>query len=121
PKRYATLARAINTTAPNQTFMITSPAGPDGSILVQDTNQPLQILTCFSLTVATNNAQNIYFTILINGVFQPRTNSSGGPAYLIATSSSCSGLRSLTYNWLNPTPGTNAIQVIFTNQVYLSD
>jgi hypothetical protein len=72
--------------------------------------------------VATNNLSIPYFSILINGVLQSRYATNGAPLYNIGINSSCSGgMRFLTYDWTNAAPGSNTIQVIFTNQIYLSD
>jgi hypothetical protein len=118
PTRFGTATRFVNTIAPSQTLAITSPS-PDGSILI-NSNGVFTIRTCFSLTLATNNNDRKYFSIYINGVFQPRETSNNVPLYNIGVNGACSGLRSLSYDW-TPASGSNTIQVIFTNQFFLSD
>jgi hypothetical protein len=118
PSRMTALTRTINTVAPSQTLNIVSPA-TDGSILVLATNSPLNIQACFTSTLTTNTYA--LFSIYINGVFQPRNATNGTPLYVLSPTGCTGSQRSLSYNWANPLPGTNVIQVIYTNQFYLSD
>jgi hypothetical protein len=116
--RYTTLTRTVNTYAPSQVLSITSPA-VDGQILVLGSNDVFTIRACFSgaLTVTNYN----YFSIYINGVFQPRLSTNGTPLYGLSPFGCSAGLRLLTNNWSGVPPGTNVIQILFTNQVFLSD
>jgi hypothetical protein len=108
--RYTTLTRTVNTAAPLQVVQISSPAA-NGTILTYTNNATYLVQACFSssLTSATN-----YFTVLINGILQPQT------AYILRPLggvAACPGMKSLSYNWINPALGTNVIQVIYTNAV----
>lgn len=113
--RYTSLTKTLTTSAPNQTLQIANPP-TDGAILVLNTNDAFTIQSCFSLTLATNQTDATNFAMIINGVFQPRS------LYHILMDNGCgSNFRSLTCDWTNAQPGSNTIQVIFTNQFYLSD
>ncbi|MDB6125231.1 MAG: hypothetical protein JWQ71_4224 [Pedosphaera sp.] len=116
--RFTTLTRTVNTAAPAQVLQISSPA-TDGQTLTLDTNDAYTIRTCFTSTLSTNNFN--LFSIFINGVMQPRRAGDGTPLYIIGGSSCGPGMRTLSYDWSGATPGTNTIQVVFTNTVTLSD
>jgi len=118
--RVTTLTRTVNTLAPSQIVQITGPA-MDGMTLVLDTNDVYTITNCFTSTLDTNNIN--LFSIYINGVFQPRRDVDQTPLYLLGgiNSFNCPLMRSLRYNWTGAQVGTNAIQVVYTNQVILSD
>jgi hypothetical protein len=118
--RFTTLTRTVNTLAPSQVINITSPA-PEGSILVLNTNDVYSILACFTSTLDTNNID--LFSLYINGVFQPRRSvPDNTPLYRISPIGCSSGFRQFGYFWNGSSPGTNVIQLIFTNQViFLSD
>ena len=118
--RYTSLTKSLSTFAPSQTLQIANPPA-DGAILVLNSNDTYTIQSCFSSTLAPNQSGATNFAILINGVFQPRTAPDSTPLYHISNNGCGSGLNSLTYDWTNSLPGSNIIQVIFTNQVYLSD
>jgi hypothetical protein len=111
---FTTLTRAINTAAPAQVLHISAPAA-DGQTLVLNTNNTYAILACFTQTLTTNNIDA--FSIYINGALQPRRATNGTPLYAISAFGCAGGLRSLGYNWTGITPGTNVIQVVFTNGV----
>ena len=116
--RYTMLTRTVSTMAPSQVLHITSPA-IDGAILILATNDVYAIQTCFTSTLTTTNID--LFSIYINGVFQPRRAGDGTPLYHISPSGCANGMRSLSNNWTGSLPGTNTIQVFYTNQVFLSD
>ncbi len=118
--RVTTLTRTANTLAPSQIVQITGPAA-DGMTLVLGTNDVYTITNCFTSTLSTNNFN--LFSIYINGVFQPRKAPDQTPLYLLGgiNSQNCALMRSLRYNWSGAPVGTNTIQVIYTNQVVLSD
>ncbi|MSU58562.1 MAG: hypothetical protein EXS35_10350 [Pedosphaera sp.] len=118
PTRFTPLTRTVNTVAPGQTLLITDPA-PDGLTLTLNTNDVYNVLTCYSTTLSTNNID--FFSIFINGVFQPRRDGFGTPIYAISPVGCGAGLRQLIYPWVNPPLGSNFIQVIYTNNVILSD
>ncbi|MEO6182527.1 MAG: thrombospondin type 3 repeat-containing protein, partial [Verrucomicrobiota bacterium] len=110
--RVTTLTRAVNTAAPVSVVQISSPS-TNGQILTVQTNDTFLIHTCFTSTLTTNNSN--FFSLYINGGFQPRS------GFIFLASGCAPGLRSLYYYWTNPPPGSNVIQVVFTNFVTLSD
>src|SRR5579859_5098991 len=113
--RYTILTATVNTLAPVQTLEFSSPA-TNNTILNDTSNTTYVVQACFSSTLnfSTNN-----FNLLINGVLQPQAAYVLRHANLVAA---CPGLASLTYSWNNPSPGTNLIQVVYTNAgVTLSD
>jgi hypothetical protein len=116
PNRETTLTNTVSTLAPAQFVQIVNPP-KDHAILVLNSNQSQAIQACFTPTLATNQTE--YFSIYINGILQPRA------AYLLrapGTVAGCNGgTRILLYNWTSPAPGTNVIQVIYTNLITLSD
>ena len=120
--RLTTLTRTVNTLAPSQVVQITGPAF-DGMTLTLDTNDVYTITNCFTSSLATNGSDRKFFSIYINGVFQPRSAQDGTPLYLIGGSNTfnCPLMRSLRYDWTGAQVGTNVIQVVYTNQVILSD
>jgi Alpha amylase, catalytic domain len=120
PGRVTSLTNVVNTAAPSQFVQISDPAS-DGLNLILTSNSVYTIHTCFSSTLS--GAANIdFFSIYINGVFQPRRDSFGSPLYSIDPSdTSCgTGLKRLAYDWTGAQPGTNVIQVLYTNNVILS-
>jgi hypothetical protein len=104
--RVTTLTRSMNTLAPTAVVKITNPPN-DGSILILNTNDVLPVRACYTSTLTTNDSS--LFSIFINGVLEPRSD------YVFLQSGCSAGLRSVTYNWTNAMPGTNLIQVLFTN------
>lgn len=116
--RYTTLTRSVNTAAPSQVVNISNPQA-DGTIISIPSGGSFPIETCFTSTLTTNNFN--LFSIFVNGVFQPRRNTNGQLVYLIGGSACGAGMRLLTYNWSGATPGTNIIQVVFTNGITLSN
>ncbi len=108
--RYTLLAAAVNTLAPVQVVQIAKPATND-TILTYATNTTYLVQACFSSTLvfSTNS-----FNVLIDGQLQPQTSYILRPANSVAT---CPGYASLSYFWTNPPPGTNVIQVIYTNSI----
>ena len=111
--RVTTLTRTVNTLAPAQVVHIVNPAA-DGTLLVLGSNDVYGLQTCYTATLTTTNTN--FFSVYINGVLQPRQ------SYVLhSTGCANASLRSLYYNWTNALPGTNVIQVIFTNTIVLSD
>ena len=53
-------------------------------------------------------------------MFQPRQDSHGNVLYNITPLGCATGLRQLSYNWTGFSPGTNVIQIDFTNGITLS-
>jgi hypothetical protein len=110
--RLTMLAATVSTLAPEQIVQIYSPA-TNGAVLPYATNSTYVIQACFTSSLYKSGADD--FNILINGALQPQASyhlvaDGGNNAY-------CPGLRTLTCNWNNPPPGTNLIQVIYTNAV----
>jgi hypothetical protein len=112
PNRLTTLTRTVNTLGPLQYVVISSPAA-DGTAIPLYTNTTYLLRTCFTATLATNDAS--LFNIYLNGVLQPKN------AYTIQAAGCGYGLRSLFYNWTAGSPGTvtgtNLIQVVYSNSV----
>jgi hypothetical protein len=116
--RYTTLTRTVSTVAPSRIVEISNPQ-TDGTVITM-TGNSLPIQTCFTATLDTNNVN--LFSIYINGVFQPRTDTNThAPLYLFGGTACGAGMHMLTYNWTPTTIGTNQIQVVFTNGITLSD
>ena len=100
---------------------ISSPA-TDGQTLYLTPNGSYNIQACFTQTLDTNNIN--LFSIYINGILQPRRDTNLNPLYVISTAGAAPcgpGLRTLSYNWTNPVPGNNVLQIAFTNTVVLGD
>ena len=115
--RFATLTRTINTLAPATVLFISSPAS-DGQAVVVGSNDVYTISSCFTSSLTPNNYN--FFSIYINGVFQPRQDIHGNVLYHITPLGCATGLRQLYYNWTGFSPGTNVIQIDFTNGIPLS-
>ncbi len=115
--RFTTLTRTINTAAPAQVLTISKPAA-DGQTLVLRPTDSYTIQACFTQTLDTNNLN--FFSVYINGVLQPRRAANGAPLYVIGGSACGFGLRTLSYTWSGASPGTNVIQVDFTNTISLN-
>ena len=110
--RFTMLTTTVNTLAPVSVVQISSPAA-NGTVLTYASNMTYVVQACFSTALASTTNS---FNVLINGVLQPQT------AYIIRAAGAlgpnvCPGLKSLTYNWSNPSLGTNLIQVIYTNAI----
>ena len=110
--RYTTLTRTVNTLAPLTVLNIVNPA-TDGQALVLGSNDVFTISSCFTGTLTTTNYN--LFSIYINGVFQPRQDIHGAVLYNIRPYGCATGLRQIYYNWTGFSPGTNVIQINFTN------
>ena len=114
PNRFTVLTRTVDTAAPGNVLYIGAPAF-DGMPLVLASNDSFQVQACFSSALTATNKD--LFSLYINGVLQPRS------AYTLLGPDAvpaCPSLSSLLYNWTNPLPGTNIIQLNFTNQSTLS-
>ena len=106
--RYTMLTATVNTLAPTQVVKIVSPA-TNGTVLNYASNLTYQVQAYFSPTLTTSTSN---FNVLINGLLQPQS------AYILRpTNSTSSNMKILYYNWNNPPPGTNLIQVIYTNAI----
>lgn len=111
--RLTTLARTVNTFAPQAVMDINAPV-IEGSILVMSATASNLMQACFS-TYLTNDPA--LYRIYTNGVLVPRTNNN----YIFLASGCSPGLRSLYYYWVAPPLGTNTYQVTYSNIFTLSD
>jgi len=109
-----TLTRTVNTVAPAQVVQISSPA-TNGTVIALSSNLVYLIQTCFSTSLVSAVSN---FDISINGVLQPQSAYFIRPAGVVA---GCPGMNSLFYNWNITAPGSNVIQVTYTNGIVLSD
>jgi len=121
PSRVTTLTNSVNTAAQSQFVHVSDPA-TDGMTLTLGSNDVYTINTCFSTNLA--NASDInFFSIYVNGSLLPRRDAFNAPLYTINPSdTSCGpGLRLLSCGWTGVQPGDYTIQVLYTNNVILSD
>ncbi len=118
--RFTTLTRTVNTVAPSQYVRISNPAA-DGMTLTLETNEVYTIDACFSSTLSSGSVT--YFSVFINGVFQPRNDGGGSPVYNIDPSGGTCGVgfKRFYYDWAGATPGSNTIQISYSNSVVLTD
>ena len=108
-----TLTRTVNTLAPAQVVQIVNPAS-NGTLVVLSQDAIYTLQACYTASLTLNDSN--LFGIYINGILQPRDQ------YVFQPSGCSDGtLRSLYYIWNNVPPGTNLVQVIFTNGFTLSD
>ena len=117
PGRFTPLTCAVNTLAPAQVLFISAPS-TDGQPLILGSNDVYTITSCFTSTLTPNNYN--LFSIFINGVLQPRQDGQGNVLYHISPLGCGTGLRQLSYDWTGFSPGTNVIQVNFTNGLSLN-
>lgn len=113
--RYATLSSSVTASAATKYVNISNPS-QNGQIVTLPSGSAFTIQACFTTNLLTgiNNSQAPnYFSIYINGVFQPRAQN--GDFYTIGGTGCGTGMRLLSYNWNNPTQGSNNIQVVFSN------
>jgi hypothetical protein len=115
PNRYTTLTTSASALAATKFVDISNPS-QNGQIVTLPGGSAFTIQTCFTTNLLTgiNNSQAPnFFSIYINGVFQPRA--LNGDFYTIGGTGCGTGMRLLSYNWNNPVPGSNSIQVVFSN------
>lgn len=106
----------FQTAAAPPSVYISSPA-TDGLVIPMGSNTTYLIHVCFTPALDTNNPS--LFNLTINGVLQPQSSYIFRPPGAVA---GCSGMRSLLYNWSGALPGSNTIQVVYSNNVVvLSD
>ncbi len=115
--RFGTLTRTVNTLAPSQVMQFSAPAA-DGALVQLDTNDVYTVQACFTSTLSTNNID--LFSLYINGVYQPRRAGDGTPLYRLAPNVCGTGFRTFYYDWAGSAPGTNLLQLVYTNQVIIS-
>jgi hypothetical protein len=115
PNRYTTLTTSASAAAATRFMDISNPS-QNGQIVTLPGGSAFTIQACFTtnLLAGINNSQAPnFFSIYINGVFQPRA--LNGNFYTIGGTGCSTGMRLLSYNWNNPVPGSNSIQVVFSN------
>ncbi len=104
-------------TGPSPGMVEFSSPASNGLVIPMASNTTYLIQTCFTPTLDTNTAS--LFQLTINGVLQPQSSYIFRPVGAVA---GCPGMRSLLYNWSGASPGTNLIQVVFSNNaVVLGD
>jgi hypothetical protein len=114
PSRLTTVAATVNTLAPSRTLFIDSPA-TNGTIQLASTNSTITLRIC-NTTSTPETADVNKYSILVNGVLQPRG------SYSLGTGGVCGpGYTSLGYRWGNIAPGTNVVEAVFNGSVYLTD
>jgi hypothetical protein len=107
--RFTTLTSSFTAAAPVKYINIANPL-QSGQIVTLSTGAPFNIQACFTTNIP---SQVTNFYIYVNGVFQPRASSTN--LYTIGTGGCGTGMRMLSYNWLNPVIGTNWIEVMYSN------
>jgi glycosidase len=113
---FASYSLMFQSAASPPSVYISSPA-TDGLVIPMGSNTTYLIQTCFTPTLDTNDPS--LFNLTINGVLQPQSSYIFRPPGAVP---GCSGMRSLLYNWSGALPGSNAIQVVYSNNaVVLSD
>ena len=118
PNRSTTLTRVVNTAAPAQTLFVSSPIAA-GKIFVLNTNDVMVFGACFSSGLTATNYN--LFSVYVNGVLQPRQSTNGTPLYSLNPNGCSLGLSALSNSWQAVSEGTNVVQIMFTNQTFLSD
>ncbi|SPE56635.1 hypothetical protein SBV1_2480018 [Verrucomicrobia bacterium] len=114
--RLTALTRLVSTEAPTNVLYLSNPP-TNGLTLAASSNTVYLVQACFTPTL--DSSDTSLFSLYINGLLQPRANYFLRPVGSVA---GCPGLRSLLYNWTNIQPGSNVLQVVFTNGVItLSD
>jgi alpha-amylase len=104
-------------TGPSPGMVEFSSPASNGLVIPMASNTTYLIQACFTPTLDTNTAS--LFQLTVNGVLQPQSSYIFRP---VGAVTGCTGMRSLLYNWSGATPGTNLIQVLFSNNaVVLSD
>jgi hypothetical protein len=113
--RFTSLTTSDSAAAATKYLDISNPS-QNGQIVTLPGGSAFTIQACFTTNLLTgiNNSQAPnYFSIFINGVFQPRA--LNGDFYTIGGTGCSTGMRLLSYNWNDPTQGSNNIQVVFSN------
>jgi len=111
---FTTLTRTVNTLAPAQTVIISSPA-TNNTIVPYSSNLVYLIQACFGTTLVSAVSN---FDITINGVLQPQSSYFIRP---VGTVPGCPGMNSLFYNWNITSGGVYNIQATYSNGIVLSD
>ncbi|MGA2685067.1 MAG: alpha-amylase family glycosyl hydrolase [Verrucomicrobiota bacterium] len=111
---FTTLTRTVNTLAPAQTVIISSPA-TNNTIVPYSSNLVYLIQACFGTTLVSAVSN---FDITINGVLKPQSSYFIRP---VGTVPGCPGMNSLFYNWNITSGGVYNIQATYSNGIVLSD
>ncbi|MFZ0826679.1 MAG: alpha-amylase family glycosyl hydrolase [Verrucomicrobiia bacterium] len=107
---FAPYSLSFQTAAAPPSVYISSPA-TDGLVIPMGSNTTYLVQICFTPALDTNDPS--LFNLTINGVLQPQSAYIFRPPGAVA---GCSGMRSLLYNWSGGLPGSNTIQVVYSNQ-----
>lgn len=100
-----TLTRTVNAAAPPQTLSIAFPSS-DGQTITLDQNAAYTIVARFSDTLT---ADTNFFSIYIDGAFQPRPN-----RYRFQDQTASDGKNELRFDWGGMTRGQHLIEVRYT-------
>jgi hypothetical protein len=111
---FTTLTRTVNTLAPQQTLLLSSPATNNTIITLNSSNLVYLIQACFGTGLASAVSN---FDLTINGVLQPQASYIIRPINFL----NCPGMNSLLYQWHITNVGTYLIQAAYTNGLVLSD
>jgi hypothetical protein len=116
PNRFTPLSTAVTGAAPTKFIELSNPS-ENGEIVTLQSGGYFPVQACFTTNMLTNpnnnNANIPFFSIYINGVFQPRVTPTN--FYTIGGSGCSTGMRLISYNWYNPVIGSNNIQIVFSN------
>jgi len=111
---FTMLTRTVNTVAPQQTVILSSPTTNNTIITLNSSNLVYLVQACFGTGLASAVSN---FDLTINGVLVPQS------AYIIRPVNypGCPGMNSLLYQWNVTNVGTYLIQASYTNGLTLSD
>ncbi len=111
---FTTLTRTVNTLAPQQMVILSSPATNNTIVTLSSSNLVYLIQACFGTGLASAGSN---FDLTINGILQPQS------SYIIRPVNypGCPGMNSLLYQWNVTNVGTYLIQAAYTNGLVLSD
>ena len=112
---FTTLTRTVNTVAPPQNVILSSPATNNTVVTLNSSNLVYLIQACFGTSLASAVSN---FDITINGVLQPQSSYFTRP---VGTVAGCPGMNSLFYNWNITNVGAYTIQVTYSNGMVFSD
>jgi Bacterial TSP3 repeat len=97
--------RTVNAAAPPQTLSIAFPS-TDGQTISLDQNASYTIVARFSDTLTANTN---FFSLYIDGAFQPREN-----RYQFEDQTPADGKNELRFDWSGMTPGQHLIEIRYT-------
>jgi glycosidase len=108
--RIRVLTRTVNTRAPAQTLQIAFPS-VDGQNISLPQDGAYTVVARFSDTLTANLN---FFSIVIGGAFQPRTNANGTAGYRFDDQTPADGKNELRFDWRGMNPGQHLIEVNYT-------